>query len=356
MTERKVWPQRKRTASSIVISGGQEDESKATPGIIAASQELSAKEPVLEEINNVSDPIEKEFEQEEIAAPESEIELDVNEDEDVEEEQAVSEDVEDEPVKDDKKREPIPDKVQQAIDKRIAKEVAKRKALEEENRLLKASAAPQAPVIPPEFHQIVGDDWVIRPDTKERVEMPKAADYNGNVAQYMEDMAKWNNLRQRVGNAVISYHQKQQGELSKQQRIDREYDERVRGFINDHPDFLNAINTPEQNAFERSHPWVVNLLKESEHGAGIVYRLSKHKDLLRQMSTMSPSQVAKEIGKLEALEEMAVKPRSASSAPKPISSSAKSGGKVSADLRTKSFEDLSISELRKRMQPNNRRR
>lgn len=352
MTQQQ-WQQRKKTASSIVIAGGQEKEEAATPMIKEANAVLEAQETVNDEPKEASLT---EIEPEQVVSESEDDGLDLSAIED-EVEAEKSEEAEEEPVLKGKKHEPLPDHVQHAIDKRIAKEVAKRKAAEEEaKRLREDFRNDRAATLPPEFHQIVGDEWVIRPDTKEKIEMPKAANYNGDVAQYMEDMAKFNNVRQRVIHAVTSYHQKQMSEQNQLQRVEDGYQPRLQRAMEKYPDFAQAVSSPEQAAFEQAHKWVVPLLKESEYGTEIVYRLSKHKDLLRQLTSMTPAQVAKEIGKLEALEEMAVKPRAASSAPKPIGTSSKLGGVVSGDLRAKTFEDMSIGDLKTRLRQTNRRR
>lgn len=356
------FTQRKKTENDITEAGGQSSPEIAPQGILKAFEKLAeavekqesrkskvvaqeAKAEILEEaiVEDQVEIEEEELEDAEVDSNEDSEEVDEIEGEEV----ADEEEQEDEELPSDKKRESLPPKVQASIDKRIAKEVAKRKAVEDEVKHIRAQLELVQAAPPPELNLMVGDDWLVRPDTKERVEMPRAAAYGGDVAQYMEDMAKFNNLRQRVVTAVTSYHRKQTAEQVQMQVIEAEYKPRLNAATEKYKDFVQVVDSPEQRALEAAHKWVVPTLKESEYGPDIVYLLGKDKALLKEMINMSPSQVAKQIGKLEAQLEMSVKPRTTSAAPKPIRSAAQTGSKVAASIKpAKKVTEMSYKELK----------
>ena len=352
------FKQREKTDSDIKESGDGSNEKLATHGLLKTFDKLAeaitkheAKKTGVKSVEAIEETvIDQEVEEEvaeevEDAIEESEAE-EVGEESETEEVEETEESEEEDETDKSKKHESLPPKIQASIDKRIAKEVAKRKAIEDEVRVMREQLQAKAPVTPPNLHLVVGEDWLVRPDTRERVEMPRAANYADNVTQYIEDMTKFNNLRQQVVHAVTSHHQKQTSEQYKQQRIESDYKPRMQAALDKYNDFAQAVDTQEQREFEAAHTWAVDVLKESEYGPDIVYLLSKDKDLLREMKTMSPPQVAKTIGKLEAKLEMSVKPRSVSSAPKPISSASRTGGKVSASTKVRSEQEMSIKELK----------
>jgi hypothetical protein len=263
-----------------------------------------------------------------------------------------SEVVEEEPIlevvkKVDKKLDP---EQQDAVQKRINKLVAQRKSVDEENRVLKAKLESYQAPVPANIPEIVGDTWLIRPDTKQRVEMPRAADYEGNTPLYMEDMYKFNNLKNQVINAVTSHHRQESSKTAYVNQIKDDYlTTKLPAARAKYKDFEAVVISPEQESLEKAHPWIVEALMESEYGTDIVYKLGKHPEYLRELTSMKPANVMKEIGKLEAMEEMTVKPRTVSAAPKPISSAGKLAGTGAASVKTKSFEEMSISQLKERL-------
>lgn len=263
---------------------------------------------------------------------------------DIEEEQKVK------PVTS-KKAEPLPDEVQQSIQRRINKIVAQKKQADDRVRELEAKLNSYQAPLPNIIPQIVESDWLVRPDTKQRVDMPKAADYADNLPQYFEDMRRYDALKQQVIHAVTSYERKNQGEQIKAGQLDAEYLPRVEEARTKYADFDKTINTADQKALEDAHPWVVNVLKESEYGPDIVYKMGKNPDYLRHLRSLPSHDLLKEIGKLEAMEEMSVKPRSVSAAPKPISSAGKLGGMASGSVKAKSFETMSLRELKDKLKP-----
>lgn len=275
-------------------------------------------------------------------------EVEVNDEAIEEVESEESEVVEDTQSKKDKTLAPAE---QDAVQKRINKLTAQRKAVDEENRLLRAQLesikAPQQVDVP----EIIGEDWFIRPDTREKITMPKAADYAGDAPLYFEHMNKFNNLKAQVVNAVEKFKQSETLKASEANLIKEEYlKEKLPGALERYKDFYEVVGTDAQNEFEAKHPWAVEALMESDVGTDIVYKLNKNPAYLRALIGMKPAAVLKEIGRLEAMEETKAKPRMVSSAPKPISPTLKTGGAgIGLSTKQKSFEELSTKELKERL-------
>lgn len=325
-----------------IIISGHADQDRAPEWLkesnAAAIDKYAGSELDSEKVDTAEEVEEAVEEIEEVVEEESEIE-------EIEDEVAdIESEVEDLPVAVvDKKAKKLEE--QKGVVKKIGKLTAEKKAAEERVRELEARlAARPAPQL---IQGIVAEDHLINPATKQRVDMPRASDYAHNTALYLEDMQAYNNLKQRVVHAVTSYDTKQQVEAYKKELIEKEYQPRLRDAQKRYADFAEKVNNPGQIALEAKHPWLLDVLKESEFGPDIVYKLADDQDQLAEMRDMSAPQLAKFIGKLEAKEEMKVKPRTTSSAPKPINSAGKLGGMVSGTVKTKSVESWTTADWKK---------
>ena len=148
---------------------------------------------------------------------------------------------------------------------------------------------------------------------------PKEADFNGDYFAYQAAKIAHET---RVGVRSEFNEQRQretQQKLAETQReMVQEFEERAQEFRERIPDFDKAIETFIGSGGRFSQA-LVEELQSSDVGPALAYQIAKSPQLASSLSQMSPREVAREIGRLEAKVSLP-NPRKATSAPPPLKS------------------------------------
>jgi hypothetical protein len=157
-------------------------------------------------------------------------------------------------------------------------------------------------------------------------------EYRKARVKYEDEIFAWNETRR---NTEL---EKQRSQESFQESL-KAFNKRAERMRAKYPDFDEAISAPIFS------PAVSQEVLDSEYGAEIGYYLAKNPDEALRLSSLPPSKVAKEIGKLE-VKFTSVSKRTVSKAPPPINP-LDGDDAVKPDLEKMPIEDFMKAEKKK---------
>lgn len=157
-------------------------------------------------------------------------------------------------------------------------------------------------------------------------------EYRKARVKYEDEIFAWNETRR---NTEL---EKQRSQESFQESL-KAFNKRAERMRAKYPDFDEAISAPIFS------PAVSQEVLDSEYGAEIGYYLAKNPDEALRLSSLPPSKVAKEIGKLE-VKFTSVSKRTVSKAPPPITP-LDGDDAVKPDLEKMPIEDFMKAEKKK---------
>lgn len=167
---------------------------------------------------------------------------------------------------------------------------------------------------------------------------PKEADYNGDWTKYQADYAAWKATKNIRG---VLDEQRQQDVnarvAERRQEAADEFQERAEQLKSGIPDFDQTIEAFAK-AGGKFAPHVIEELLESDKGPLLAYNLAKNPFLASELNGMSPRDVAREIGRLEAKTALP-QPKKQTQAPAPLTQV--TGGSVPP---AKALGDLSMRD------------
>lgn len=148
------------------------------------------------------------------------------------------------------------------------------------------------------------------PQEQPKPQIDQFSDYD----QYLEALADWK-ADQRVQSHLSEFERRRQQEQEQQthQQKVQSFRERAQEFAQEHPDFDAVVNNP---SVPISQP-VADSIVESDMGPQVAYHLGQNPDKARELSQMSATAAAREVGKLEAQLSVPQKPK-VSQAPDPV--------------------------------------
>lgn len=160
-----------------------------------------------------------------------------------------------------------------------------------------------------------------------------------NHLDYVEALADWK-FEQRE---KAKQEQEQKTRLlSEQERVIKSHTERVKSFAEKIEDFHEALESVDHihtsPAFEKE-------IIESEHGPALIYELAKNPEELERLQKLSPTAVARELGRMEsrilakASEEKKPEPKKLTKAPKPITPVSSASSSVAKPLHEMDYEE-----------------
>lgn len=187
-------------------------------------------------------------------------------------------------------------------------EAAERRAAELEARL--SVATPQS------------DDAIEREILQRVGPAPKPEDY-ANVFDYESELTAWRSHKRVVGDQVRGESAaEQRRQVAAAREIERSHLERVDNFRADTPDF-DAVVAKAAAVPTAAH--VEALVVTSPESGRILYHLCKNPALVQKLNNLPPGEAAREMGRIEARLTAATPTRKATSAPPPLSTTAKGG-------------------------------
>lgn len=180
-------------------------------------------------------------------------------------------------------------------------------------------------------------------------EKPRPEKYNSDI-EYLEALTEWK-FEQRE--KVHETKQKDQSVIEHRQKAAKDFDQKAEEFGKTAPDFAETVEDLKDIAFSPTAGPLLAEIVEHEYGPQLAYYLGKNLDVAERLSKMGPMQVAREVGRLEAMFVPQDGERAAvSKAPRPptpvgkssTSTSAKDPGEMSPEeyrqWRRKQFPDL----------------
>lgn len=146
-------------------------------------------------------------------------------------------------------------------------------------------------------------DQALRTQPKEQPQEPKPvqadakplADKFETAEEYLEALADWK-LEQRE--KVRETKQQEQQVQSKQQENIKAFDERQSAFRAANPDYDEVVMDLGDVVDLSKSPLTAEIV-EHEHGPELAYFLAQNPDIATRLAAMTPTQIAREIGRLE---------------------------------------------------------
>lgn len=153
-------------------------------------------------------------------------------------------------------------------------------------------------------------------DKPTTVEGPKEADFNGDYFAFQAAKIA-HETKQALREEINADRQRSQSEREQALRREmvEEFEERAEEFRAKIPDFDSTIESYVQQGGKFS-PALSEELQQSEMGPQLAYTIAKNPQLASQLNAMSPREVAREIGRLEAKASLP-NPKKQTSAPPP---------------------------------------
>ena len=159
---------------------------------------------------------------------------------------------------------------------------------------------------------------------------PKESDFNGDYFAFQAaKIAHENRVAVRVEFNEQRQRETQQKLADKQREISQEFEERAEEFRARIPDFDKAIESFVLSGGKFSQA-LVEELQSSDVGPALAYQIAKNPQLANSLSQLSPREVAREVGRLEAKVSLP-NPNRTTKAPPPLKSVA-GGAAAPADL------------------------
>lgn len=197
----------------------------------------------------------------------------------------------------------------------------------------------------------VSDDYFVDPFTNQRFEKPNPNNYGQNAASYIADLSSYKDARERVIHVTRAQEEKKR-EI---EEVRREYINRANDASKTiYPDFYDAINKSNIGLLDQYHPLAVHAIQESAQGPHIAYYLARNPEFVQRLATKPTHLVLKEIGNLEGILEMSIKPKTVSKAPKPTVSPKTAVRGMTGSAPPKDHADMSIREMRDRLKQKRR--
>lgn len=177
---------------------------------------------------------------------------------------------------------------------------------------------------------------------------PKEADFNGDYFAYQAAKTA-HEIKQGLKAEFAEERNRQATERlhRTQQEMVEDFEERSEDFRARIPDFDDAIGKFVAGGGKFS-PALVEELHQSEMGPALAYQLAKNPQLANSLNSMSPREVAREIGRLEAKASLP-NPKKQTSAPPPLRTPS-GGASQPADLRSLAKSDDASAYITARRQ------
>lgn len=138
---------------------------------------------------------------------------------------------------------------------------------------------------------------------------PQASNF-GTYEEYTEALAEWK-VRE-----MISAQQEQnarQAEAQRAQAVEQSFQQRLSAFSAEVDDFHEVALNPSLPVTKD----MAAIIKESDMGPALLYHLGKNPNLAREIADLSPTAMARRLGRLEE-QLLAPKPKTMTDAPEPI--------------------------------------
>jgi hypothetical protein len=175
---------------------------------------------------------------------------------------------------------------------------------------------------------------------------PKEADFNGDYFAYQRALTAWE-VKKEVREEFETHRKVDDTKrmAARQREMIQDFEERSEDFRERIPDFDKTLEAFVKEG-GRFSPVLVEELHTSDVGPALAYQLAKNPQLANALNEMSPREVAREIGRLEAKVSLP-NPNKQTKAPPPLSTP-KGGAAQPADLHSlaKSFDATAFIRAR----------
>lgn len=235
--------------------------------------------------------------------------------------------------------------------KKLHRQTAQKKALEEQLARLQGQAlAPQSHMLMPQQAQIYGfdsDDHFVDPITGQKYARPRAADYGTDVARWLEMSRSYEKAREMAKQQAY----KVEAEKVRNAHLVNTYQKKISdGFVK-YPDLPQKMQTPLLQAFDQVHMRASQKIMEMDNAADVTYALVSSPEVMSQLLHTSTDDVLVFLGTLSRELEAKMKPRT-SKAPQPIGApketQVKGAGSPVAKSKTALTEQEEIRLLRQK--------
>lgn len=205
--------------------------------------------------------------------------------------------------------------------------------LQELRKKLDVSSSAPANVFP--------DDHFVDPYSNTKIVKPSADQYGSDMPRYIEDMTKFNSARRQAEQVIINATNQQK----MVEEVHKVYVNKVANARERHyKDYDSVLQNSNLGLLDKMHLAAITEIEKSEYAPHIAYYLAKRPDLVIELANKSTNEVIKEIGKLEGILEMSMKPNVVSKAPKPLENKSSSGQTKGGSLIDKKISSLTTRE------------
>jgi hypothetical protein len=122
---------------------------------------------------------------------------------------------------------------------------------------------------------------------------PDEANYNGDVKKYAADLAKYH-AKKTV--AEMRKEDQEREQEHRQSQINSTWQDQVDEVLEEHPDYHEKLKAVEN---VQVHNSVLDEIRDSDHGARIMYYLASNPKLAKEISKLSVKDAVKRIHKIE---------------------------------------------------------
>lgn len=165
---------------------------------------------------------------------------------------------------------------------------------------------------------------------------PKLEQFD-NLDDYVAAKAEWV-AEQKLAKAFAEREAKEQqrAEQGRRGQLEQTWHQKVNQFRTEAPDFDEVIGSADVQLNET----MANALMESDLGPKVAYYLARHPDEAEDMQYMTPQQVYRAVGKIEARLENESLVKKQSGAPKPVSPVGSRASSVKSIFDTNDYDDF----------------